>query len=128
MAHEAFDILMVDAPIAGASDQHAPESSIQSGAQMHEMLETYRTGYMFDPLMLEHKPVGDEGNDPHPEQPIRILAVHNILRENLLEQQMLQLKSRSVERDEILLVHSSSHWDKVQALQCMCEPTPNSAL
>jgi len=58
------------------------------------------------------------GDDPHPEQPLRIVRIWKILVEKEYTKKMLWLPIRTVRREEALLVHTEDHWDKVQAIQC----------
>lgn len=58
------------------------------------------------------------GEDPHPEQPSRIVRIWKTLVEKEYTKKMLWLPIRTVRREEALLVHTEDHWDKVQAIQC----------
>ncbi|KAH7913895.1 histone deacetylase clr3 [Hygrophoropsis aurantiaca] len=55
----------------------------------------------------------------HPEQPGRISAIRNIIRDRGLLSKMKQIPIREVKKQEALLVHSEEHWDKVLAIQAM---------
>ncbi|KAH9083365.1 histone deacetylase complex protein [Lactarius deliciosus] len=68
---------------------------------------TYSVGYVYDAAMMSHSP--DEG-DEHPEQPQRIVAVHNTLLKHGCLGAMKRLPFRRVQREAVLLVHTEQHW------------------
>ena len=73
----------------------------------------YTVGYIYSSEMMSHfSPHG------HPEEPARILAIWQTLRDDQLFEKMKWLPIREVRKEEVLLVHSEDHWDKVIALQC----------
>ena len=78
---------------------------------------TYSVGYVYDAAMMSHSP--DEG-DEHPEQPQRIVAVHNTLLKHGCLGAMKRLPFRRVQREAVLLVHTEQHWRMVLALKCKC--------
>lgn len=78
---------------------------------------TYSVGYVYDAAMMSHSP--DEGDD-HPEQPQRIVAVHNTLLKHGCLSAMKRLPIRRVQREAVLLVHTEQHWRTVLALKCKC--------
>ncbi len=78
---------------------------------------TYSVGYVYDAAMMSHSP--DEG-DEHPEQPQRIVAVHNMLLKHGCLGAMKRLPFRRVQREAVLLVHTEQHWRMVLALKCKC--------
>lgn len=90
-----------------------------------------RTGYIYDPLMMLHckdgyEPTSDEAvtRDPddesgHPEDPLRIKRIFSRLAETGLVKRMRKLKFQQVTMDQVLLVHSEEHWNKVQGIECM---------
>lgn len=76
-------------------------------------------------------------DDPHPEQPTRITGIFNRLSCTLdafsftahladpscatvagLTDRMERISVREVVRDEVMLVHSEGHWDRVRATGC----------
>jgi histone deacetylase 6 len=67
--------------------------------------------------MMGHLPLSE-----HPEMPQRIARILAILMENEVLQNMRKLPIRSVKQNEILLVHSPKHWEKVEAIQCQFGP------
>jgi hypothetical protein len=77
---------------------------------------TYTVGYVYDAAMMAHSP--DEGDD-HPEQPQRIVAVHNTLLKHGCLSAMKRLPFRRVQREAVLLVHTEQHWRMVLALKSM---------
>ncbi|KAH9171987.1 histone deacetylase complex protein [Lactarius sanguifluus] len=77
---------------------------------------TYSVGYVYDAAMMSHSP--DEG-DEHPEQPQRIVAVHNTLLKHGCLGAMKRLPFRRVQRDAVLLVHTEQHWRMVLALKSL---------
>ncbi|KAF9450410.1 histone deacetylase complex protein [Macrolepiota fuliginosa MF-IS2] len=76
----------------------------------------YTVGYVYSSEMTTHLKLG---NDPHPEQPQRIVQIWKTLISHQYNQRMLWLPIRQVSREEALLVHTEDHWDKVQAIQYM---------
>ena len=78
---------------------------------------TYSVGYVYDAAMMSHSP--DEA-DEHPEQPQRIVAVHNTLLKHGCLGAMKRLPFRRVQREAVLLVHTEQHWRTVLALKCKC--------
>ncbi|KAH8988030.1 histone deacetylase complex protein [Lactarius akahatsu] len=77
---------------------------------------TYSVGYVYDAAMMSHSP--DEG-DEHPEQPQRIVAVHNTLLKHGCLGAMKRLPFRRVQREAVLLVHTEQHWRMVLALKSL---------
>jgi hypothetical protein len=75
---------------------------------------TYTVGYVYDAAMMSHSP--DEG-DEHPEQPQRIVAVHNMLLKHGCLSAMKRLPFCRVQREAVLLVHTEQHWRMVLALK-----------
>ena len=71
----------------------------------------YQVGYVYSNKMMTHScPHG------HCEQPERISRIFDILKQHGCLAEMKQLPIRRVLREEALLVHSQSPWDKVLAL------------
>jgi hypothetical protein len=75
---------------------------------------TYTVGYVYDAAMMAHSP--DE-SDEHPEQPQRIVVVHNTLLKHGCLSAMKRLPFRRVQREAVLLVHTEQHWRMVLALK-----------
>jgi len=85
-----------------------------------------RTGYIYDPLMMLHcqegyTPTGDHVMDTvahgHPEEPMRIKRIFARLAENGLIKRMKRLDFAQVSLDQVLLVHTEDHWNKVQGTE-----------
>lgn len=73
----------------------------------------FTVGYVYSSEMMSHfSPQG------HPEQPQRIQRIWLVLKLGELIEKMKWLPIREVRKDEVLLVHSEDHWNKVLALQC----------
>ncbi|GAA5844933.1 hypothetical protein JCM11251_007273 [Rhodosporidiobolus azoricus] len=73
------------------------------------------SGYCYSARMTLHSPIKHDENDPHPEQPARIVGVYNKLQSNGLIGRMTRVAVREVLREEVMLVHSEGHWDRVRA-------------
>jgi hypothetical protein len=101
----------------------APPLDIPAPAQAQPTIA--RTGYVFDPMMMLHcqdgyVPTADdtvEGGSGHPEEPMRIRRIFNRLADQGLVKRMKQLTFGQVTMEEILLVHSEDHWNKVQGTE-----------
>ncbi|KAI0773740.1 histone deacetylase complex protein [Fomes fomentarius] len=76
----------------------------------------YQVGYVYSSKMMTHSCAHG-----HPEQPERISRIFDILKENDCLVRMKQLPIRRVLREEALLVHSQSLWEKVIALHALTE-------
>ena len=73
----------------------------------------FQVGYVYSSKMMTHS-----CHRGHCEQPERISRIFDILKQNGCLAEMKQLPIRRVLREEALLVHSQSLWDKVLALHC----------
>ena len=84
-----------------------------------------RTGYIYDPLMMLHcqdgyTPTADnvvDVGDGHPEEPMRIKRIFSRLAESGLIKRMRKLEFAQVTFDQVLLVHTEDHWNKVQGTE-----------
>ena len=84
-----------------------------------------RTGYVYDPLMMLHcqdgyTPTADHVQDSgegHPEEPMRIKRIFSRLAESGLIRRMKRLDFGQVTFDQVLLVHTADHWNKVQGTE-----------
>ena len=84
-----------------------------------------RTGYIYDPLMMLHcqdgyTPTADhiqDAGDGHPEEPMRIKRIFARLAESGLVKRMKRLEFAQVTYDQVLLVHTEDHWNKVQGTE-----------
>jgi len=70
---------------------------------------TYRTGYVYDEGMLNHK----HSTEEHPEQPDRIKRIFEIFQENGLITRMRKIPFLPVQRNRVMLVHTADLWEKV---------------
>jgi hypothetical protein len=85
----------------------------------------YRTGYIYDPLMMLHcqdgyTPTSDDiidTGDGHPEEPMRIKRIFTRLTESGLIKRMKKLEGAEVTFEQVVLVHSEEHWWKVQGTE-----------
>ena len=101
----------------------APPLDVRAPAQIQPTIA--RTGYVFDPMMMLHcqdgyVPTADdrvESGSGHPEEPMRIRRIFNRLAEQGLVKRMKPLSFGQVTMEEILLVHSEDHWNKVQGTE-----------
>jgi histone deacetylase 6 len=74
-----------------------------------DIKQEYRTGYVYDEGMLNHK----HSTEEHPEQPDRIKRIFDIFQENGLITRMRKLPFLPVQRNRVMLVHSADLWEKV---------------
>jgi histone deacetylase 6 len=108
--------MQVDAPAEpGASTAAVPP--ISSAPQ----LPAKTVGYVWSIEMLNHACVFDEGEDDedsrHPEQPERLVRIHQTLEQAGCLARMRQLPIRPVTEQEAMLVHTDTHWEKVMAIK-----------
>lgn len=75
--------------------------------QLHDA----HVGYVYDSRMMTHTCISG-----HPEQPDRIRRIYEAFQHAGLVAQMRALPIRPAARDEVLLVHSETLWDKVMAI------------
>lgn len=86
---------------------------------------TYRTGYIYDMLMMLHcvdgyQPTDEhiqDSGDGHPEEPMRIKRIFSRLKEAGLIGRMKKLAFQQVSFEQVMLVHSEDHWSKVEGTQ-----------
>lgn len=97
------------------------------------------SGYCYDPRMLTHHPYEEDPEDKHPEQPQRILKIYEKIRgkpwQSLAKQEwafvdlekqtdasldgrMQQVAVREAVREEVTLIHSEQHWERVRRMAC----------
>ena len=104
----------------------------QSSPGVHDVIQPssparmVRTGYVYDPLMMLHCKDGytptsdnviDIAADGHPEEPMRIKRIFSRLAESGLIKRMKRIDFAQVTFDQVLLVHTADHWDKVQGTE-----------
>ncbi|POY71533.1 hypothetical protein BMF94_5454 [Rhodotorula taiwanensis] len=75
------------------------------------------SGFCYSARMTLHAPLPRtvDSNDPHPEQPARITGIFNKLLNGGLTSRMVRVQVREALREEVMLVHSEGHWDRVRA-------------
>ncbi|XP_075221474.1 histone deacetylase 6 isoform X2 [Lycorma delicatula] len=73
---------------------------------------------VYDPLMMTHR---NEYDDSHPEKPERISAIYEIHKEYNLLDRLHILQSKAATEDELLLVHSSDHIEKMKVIEFLPE-------
>lgn len=71
------------------------------------------TGYVFDINMTYHANQIDD--EEHPEDPQRILRIHEALRLAGCLDKCERIPSRHVTKEEVLLVHSEDYWKKMKS-------------
>ncbi|GAA5842198.1 hypothetical protein JCM3766R1_005063 [Sporobolomyces carnicolor] len=95
------------------------EVSKLSVAELKKMgLGRVPSGFCYSARMTLHKPLPKSTvgtDDPHPEQPSRIIGVFQKLDAAGLTARMQRVAVREAVREEIMLVHSEGHWDRVRA-------------
>lgn len=77
----------------------------------HPRTHDSQVGYVYDSRMMSHTCISG-----HPEQPDRIRRIYEAFQQGGLIAKMRNLPIREAERDEVLLVHSETLWDKVMAI------------
>lgn len=77
----------------------------------HPRPQDFQVGYVYDSRMMSHVCISG-----HPEQPERIKRIFDAFQHADLITKMRKLPIREAERDEVLLVHSETLWDKVMAI------------
>ncbi|KAL1748791.1 hypothetical protein HDZ31DRAFT_29029 [Schizophyllum fasciatum] len=85
--------------------------------KQRQSFETSRAvGYVYSTEMLGHcKPEG------HEEQPARITRIYEALQASGCIDSMIRLKIRPALKEEVVLVHSEDHWNKIMAFQYMTD-------
>jgi histone deacetylase 6 len=88
-------------------------SELPRAASVPLQVSEFTVGYVYSSEMMQHySPQG------HPEQPERISRIMQTIKDAHYHLKMKRMPIRPAKREEILLVHSEDHWDKVQAIQC----------
>lgn len=80
-------------------------------------LGRHETGVCYSSKMKLHAPLRsrEEDNDPHPEQPDRITSIYNLFAANGVMTRSKRMAIREAVREEVELVHSAAHWNRVMA-------------
>jgi len=81
------------------------------------------TGLVYDARMCQHHSLTD---DAHPESPLRIKAIYNMLVEKRLAERCVTVPSREATQEEICSVHSETYRQLVQALDKVPEKSSKS--
>ena len=103
------------APAAPTVAAPAPEPRPRAASVPATLRDAaFQVGYVYSSKMMTHS-----CHRGHCEQPERISRIFDILKQNGCLGRMRQLPIRRVIREEALLVHSQSLWDKVMALSSM---------
>ena len=84
-----------------------------------------RSGFIYDPLMMLHcqdgyTPTAEhimDNGDGHPEEPMRIHRIFTRLAEQGIIKRMKKLEFSQVTFDQIRLVHTEDHWNRVQGTE-----------
>ncbi len=66
------------------------------------------TGFVYDPLYLEH-----HTGPGHPERPERLTAILRELKESALDQRLLAIKATAARREQVTAVHAADYLDRV---------------
>lgn len=111
-----LDAMDIDDDNRAASSKSKSIRTCVPSVPHNPVIPNYTVGYVYSSEMTTHLKLGE---DPHPEQPSRIVRIWKTLVEKEYTKKMLWLPIRTVRREEALLVHTEDHWDKVQAIQYM---------
>ena len=112
------DAMAVDYPLSAVAPPSGAEVHVsranlsrmrRASSLPMDIQRTYRTGYVYDEGMLNHK----HSTEEHPEQPDRIKRIFEIFQENGLIARMRKLPFLPVQRNRVMLVHSADLWEKV---------------
>jgi len=76
------------------------------------------TGLVYDERMCDHVSLTDE---THPESPMRIKSIYNMLVERKLAQRCIRVEAREATNDELRTVHSESYRQIVDAVKNLGE-------
>lgn len=109
----SIDVAMADSPQTAASAM--PSGSVAVDTSTASSLYTANVGFVYDGQMMFHSCIRG-----HAEAPERISRIFDALKQAQCLSKMSQIPIRMVEREEALLVHSESLWDKVIAISCKC--------
>ncbi|KAK7053323.1 Histone deacetylase hda1 [Paramarasmius palmivorus] len=100
---------------AGPSNAGPPNTTEVERKSPHDVQESnLRVGYVYSVEMTIHFKASG-----HYEDPRRITRIWELLNKGEYHTKMKRLPIRPVTREEILLVHSEDHWDKVLAIEHM---------
>ena len=94
-------------------------------------ISSSRSGLVYDVKMRYHQSLEDEDDDPHPERPLRISKIFEELKAAGLvedtqdpspssEFQLLRIPARQATNEQLCLVHSENHVNKMESTACEC--------
>jgi hypothetical protein len=81
---------------------------------LHSSLDYMRDTNEMQDIGWEH-PRGFEYDYKHPEVPLRISRIFDLLKANFLLERMIDVECQEVEKEDALLVHTEEMWDSLQA-------------
>jgi histone deacetylase 6 len=107
---------------ASTSTVSLSDRSNQAPTPMLGRQRAYRTGYIYDIMMMLHcqegyTPTEDtvvDAGDGHPEEPMRIKRIFTRLKEAGLIARMKKLEFEEVTQAQAVQVHTEEHWEKVE--------------
>ncbi|KII92267.1 hypothetical protein PLICRDRAFT_172376 [Plicaturopsis crispa FD-325 SS-3] len=102
-------------PSSSSSVPRRPPSPVQrASSEPWSATPAYTVGYVYSIEMMVH-----ECLTGHPEQPERISRIMEAIKSAGLYTKMRRIPIRPARREEVLLVHSEDHADKVDSIQHM---------
>ncbi|TBU50538.1 histone deacetylase complex protein [Dichomitus squalens] len=118
IAHDSMDVDGVSTALEDPTLKVLSDPPRTRAASLPATLResAYQVGYVYSSKMMTHSCIRS-----HCEQPERISRIFDILKQNGCLSEMKQLPIRRVLREEVLLVHSQSLWDKVLALHSLTD-------
>lgn len=118
------DVFTTERERAASELDFIPVSSSRSVVPASTRQQIYRTGYVYDILMLLHCQDGymptdmaEDSGSGHPEEPMRIKRIFMRLKEAGLIARMKKLEVKEVTAEQVMLVHSEEHWQTVQGTE-----------
>lgn len=76
--------------------------------------QSVSVGYVFARVMKTHRNTLQED---HVESPQRIERIYQALRKQGLISRMKKLKCRPATQEEVMLIHTEEHWDRVEDIE-----------
>jgi histone deacetylase 6 len=83
--------------------------------EVRSLANTCPVGYVYDPQMMIHTSMVH----PHPEEPLRICKIYQILVKEGCIARMGEVQGRQVTKEEAMLVHTDVVWNKVENFACV---------
>ncbi len=106
------DVVMEEASAVKTDSVNSPISGSAAPGSISDIYKA-TVGFVYDNQMMLHSCIRG-----HAEAPERISRIFDALKQAQCLSRMSQIPIRMVEREEVLLVHSESLWDKVVAVSC----------